>query len=186
MSSANNDNIGVVAYETTGFPNGTGSAKEAVIAQIKNENEAQNNINKKLGGTIRLSKRNSNKFRKLKREITSKNKRVSSKKVSKKRVSNKKTSKKRESSKRSRSHKLGPHKLGPHKFVMNRIRSGRLNRTLEKLFYGGLEGGEEVSVPQFPSSNTSGPLNPNDMSAKFNSVLLESKQGAVHDKEIKV
>ena len=36
---------GIIPFETNGFPNGAGSAKEAVMAQIKNDNAAQNDIN---------------------------------------------------------------------------------------------------------------------------------------------
>jgi hypothetical protein len=68
---------------------------------------------------------------------------------------------------------------------LNKSRSSqKKSRRSTKKFYGGLEGGEEVVVPQFGSSNASGPLNPNAMSANFNSVLLESSQGSVYDKDI--
>jgi hypothetical protein len=148
---------GIIPFETDGFPNGTGSAKEAVMAQIKNENAEQNDINKKFGGSNKI-KRKSNKRVSLKRKS---NKRKSNKKRSNKRMSNKRKSNKRVS-----------------------FKSVKLNKKLEKMFYGGLEGGEEVTVPQFPSSNTSGPLNPNVMSANFNSVLLKTKQDSIHDKKI--
>ena len=138
---------GIIPFETDGFPNGTGSAKEAVMAQIKNENEQQNDINKKFGGSNKI-------------------KRKSNKRVSLKRKSNKKRSNKRMSNKRVS------------------FKSVKLNKKLEKMFYGGLEGGEEVTVPQFPSSNTSGPLNPNVMSAGLNSVLLKTQQDSIHDNKI--
>jgi hypothetical protein len=153
---------GIIPFETDGFPNGAGSAKEAVMAQIKNENAEQNDINQKFGGSNKI-KRKSNKRVSLKRKS---NKRKSNKRVSLKRKSNKKKSNKRMSNKRVS------------------FKSVKLNKKLEKMFYGGLEGGEEVTVPQFPSSNTSGPLNPNVMSANFNSVLLQTKQDSIHDKKI--
>ena len=153
---------GIIPFETNGFPNGAGSAKEAVMAQIKNENEQQNDINKKFGGSNKI-KRKSNKRVSLKRKS---NKRKSNKRVSLKRKSNKKRSNKRMSNKRVS------------------FKSVKLNKKLEKMFYGGLEGGEEVTVPQFPSSNTSGPLNPNVMSAGLNSVLLKTQQDSIHDNKI--
>jgi hypothetical protein len=153
---------GIIPFETNGFPNGTGSAKEAVMAQIKNENEQQNDINQKFGGSNKI-KRKSNKRVSLKRKS---NKRKSNKRVSLKRKSNKKRSNKRKSNKRVS------------------FKSVKLNKKLKKMFYGGLEGGEEVTVPQFPSSNTSGPLNPNVMSAGLNSVLLKTKQDSIHDNKI--
>jgi len=153
---------GIIPFETGGFPNGTGSAKEAVMAQIKNENAEQNDINQKFGGSNKI-KRKSNKRVSLKRKS---NKRKSNKRVSLKRKSNKKRSNKRMSNKRVS------------------FKSVKLNKKLEKMFYGGLEGGEEVTVPQFPSSNTSGPLNPNVMSAGLNSVLLQTQQDSIHDNKI--
>lgn len=153
---------GIIPFETNGFPNGTGSAKEAVMAQIKNENEQQNDINQKFGGSNKI-KRKSNKRVSLKRKS---NKRKSNKRVSLKRKSNKKRSNKRKSNKRVS------------------FKSVKLNKKLKKMFYGGLEGGEEVTVPQFPSSNTSGPLNPNVMSAGLNSVLLQTQQDSIHDNKI--
>ena len=158
---------GILPYETGGFPNGAGSAKEAVMAQIKNENAAQNDINQKFGGSNKI-KRKSNKRVSLKRKS---NKRKSNKRVSLKRKSNKKRSNKKRSNKRKSNKRVS-------------FKSVKLNKKLKKMFYGGLEGGEEVTVPQFPSSNTSGPLNPNVMSAGLNSVLLKTQQDSIHDNKI--
>ena len=173
MVSQPNEN-GIIPFETAGFPNGAGSAKEAVMAQIASENEAQNNLNQKFGGSNKI-KRKSNKRESFKRMS---NKRKSNKRDSLKRMSNKRKTNKRKSNKRK------SNKRKSNKIIS--LKSVKLNKTLEKMFYGGLEGGEEVTVPQFPSSNTSGPLNPNVMSSNFNSVLLQTQQDSIHDKEINV
>jgi len=146
---------GVVENKLPGFPQGAGSAQQAVIAQIKSENQQQHNTNRILGGKGKSHKRKSHK-----------------------RSSHKGKSHKRKSHKR-KSHKRSSHKRSSHKRKSHKKRS-----LLPKKFYGGLEAGEKVAVPQFGASNNSGVLNPNTMSAGFNGLLLQSVQGAKLDKEM--
>jgi hypothetical protein len=148
---------GVVPFQTTGFPEGAGSAKEAVMKQIASENQAQQNMNQSFGGAA--------KRKQSRRKQSSKRHSRSAKRSSAKH--------KRSSSRRKQSSK--------RKQISKK-------RTYKKVIYRGgegeLEAGKEVSVPQFGSTNNSGPLNPNALSAKLNEVSLAQYQGAIHDKEI--
>ncbi len=108
--------------------------------------------------------------------MSAKHKRSSSKRMSAKRSSHKRSSHK---------HKRSSHK---HKRSSHKDKQSRKKRTYKKVIYRGgegeLEAGKEVSVPQFGSSNNSGPMNPNALSAKLNEVSLAQKQGAIHDDKI--
>jgi len=155
---------GVVPFQTTGFPEGAGSAKEAVMKQIASENQAQQNMNQSFGGASKRSKRSSKRH-----SMSAKHKRSSSKRMSAKRSSHKRSSAK-------------------HKRSSYKHKQSRKKRTYKKVIYRGgegeLEAGKEVSVPQFGSSNNSGPMNPNALSAKLNEVSLAQEQGAIHDDKI--
>ena len=151
---------GVVENKLPGFPLGAGSAQQAVIAQIKAENNLQNYTNKTLGGKGKSHRRSSHR-----------------------RSSHKRKSHKRKSHK-IKSHKIKSHKRSSHKRKSHKRKSHKKRSLLPKKFYGGLEAGKEVVVPQFGASNNSGAINPNTMSAGFNGLLMQSVQGAKYDEEM--
>jgi hypothetical protein len=148
----------VVPYSVPALPDGAGSPREAVLNDIKKQNEQQTNVNNTFRGGRRISKRSS-----IKRSSKRVKRRQSSKSV--KRGGKRSSSKRRQSSKRSSSKRRQSRKRSNNKRIV---------------LYGG--DSTEVPVPQF--GNNSGPNGPNESSANFNKLLLESKQGAVHDKEI--
>ena len=114
---------GIVPYTTAGFPNGAGSAKEAVNLEIQKAGENQTNANGILGGrrmTYKKKVRFSRKHRSRARRSTS---------VSRKRRSTS-VSRKRRSKAR---------------------RSTNVSRT-RKMYKGGLVDGEAIEVPQFGPS----------------------------------
>lgn len=146
----------VVPYSVPALPDGAGSPQEAVVKHIQKQNEQQVILNNTFIGGRRSSRRRQS------------SKRSSHKRSSYKSV--KRGGKRRESSKRvkrecKRKSKRSSSKRSGHKRIV---------------IYGGEP--EEVSVPQF--GNNSDPNGPNESSAKFNEILLASKQGGVHDKEI--
>jgi hypothetical protein len=154
----------IIPYEVAGLPDGASSPKEAVINEINNSNKAQNEMNKTFGG--KKSSRGKS-MRKSMRGKRMRGKRSRGKSMKSKSMRGKRSRGKSMHKKRS-------------------IKKGKKSHNTRKIkIVGGeeLSGGEEVTVPQFPG-NKSGPLNPNAMSAKFNSVLLESQQGAAHDGDI--
>jgi hypothetical protein len=55
------------------------------------------------------------------------------------------------------------------------------------MFYGGLEEGAKVAVPQFGSAiNDSSPLNQNNMSSNLNSLMIDATQKSIYDGEINI
>jgi hypothetical protein len=162
---------GVVPFQTTGFPEGAGSAKEAVMKQIASENQAQQNMNQTFGGAA--------KRKQSRRKQSSKRQRRSAKRSSAK---HKRKQSRRKQSRRKQSRRKQSRRK------QSRSKQSSKKRTYKKVIYRGgegeLESGKEVSVPQFGSTNNSGPLNPNALSAKLNEVSLAQYQGAIHDNEI--
>jgi len=160
MDNKTNEN-GIVPYVTTGFPGGASSAKEAVIQEIASGNEKQNEMNQTVGG------RSSNKRSRRGEALALPHP------VSKKRGgSNKRSSSKRSSDKRS-SHKRSSHKRSSNKRSSNKRSSRR------KIRGGEPQAGQEVTVPQFQGDPAASKL-----SGNLNSLMLQSSQDAVHDKDI--
>jgi hypothetical protein len=155
--------IGSVPLQMEAYPGGVGSAKEAVMLQIANENKAQNDLNKIGGGR---------KSRRIKRRTSSNHTR---RRNTRRKIHRRKSS----SSSSSSSYK----KKNNNK--KNKNKKKNLDNILRRLFYGG-EGpveGDKISVPTFPGSST-GPLSANSMSANLNLALATSQQGAKYDEDI--
>lgn len=154
--------IGAVPLQMEAYPGGVGSAKEAVMLQIANENKAQNDLNKIGGGR---------KSRRIKRRTSSNHTR-------------------RRNTRRNTRRKIHRRKSSSYKKKNNNKnnKNKKKNRDniLRRLFYGGEEGpveGDKISVPTFPGSS-SGPLGANSMSANLNLALATSQQGAKYDEDI--
>ena len=155
--------IGAVPLQMEAYPGGVGSAKEAVMLQIANENKAQNDLNKIGGGR---------KSRRIKRRTSSNHTR---------RRNTRRKIHRRKSSSSSSSYKK-------NKNIKNKNKNKKKNQDniLRRLFYGGEEGpveGDKISVPTFPGSS-SGPLGANSMSANLNLALATAQQGAKYDEDI--
>lgn len=151
----------VVPYSVPALPDGAGSPREAVLNDIKKQNEQQANLNNTFrGGRRRQNSRRSGRqsSRRSRRQSSRRSSYKSVKRGGNRRESNKRKSK-RSSSKRS---------------------SNKCSSKKRIVLYGGEPA--EVPVPQF--GNNSGPNGPNESSANFNRLLLESKQGGIYDKEI--
>ena len=150
--------IGAVPLQMEAYPGGVGSAKEAVMLQIANENKAQNDLNKIGGGR---------KSRRIKRRTSSNHTR---RKNTRRRIHRRKSS----SYKKKNNNKN------------NKNKKKNRDNILRRLFYGGEEGpveGDKISVPTFPGSS-SGPLGANSMSANLNFAIATSQQGAKYDEDI--
>ena len=157
---------GIVPYTTAGFPNGAGSAKEAVNLEIQKAGENQTNANGILGGrrmTYKKKVRFSRKHRSRARRSTNVSRKRRSTSVSRKRRSTNVSRKRRSTS------------------VSRTRRSTSVSRT-RKMYKGGLVDGEAIEVPQFGPSV--GPLNPNTASVITNSLFLKAQQDSVYDKDI--
>ena len=157
---------GIVPYTTAGFPNGAGSAKEAVNLEIQKAGENQTNANGILGGrrmTYKKKVRFSRKHRSRARRSTNVSRKRRSTSVSRKRRSTNVSRKRRSTS------------------VSRTRRSTNVSRT-RKMYKGGLVDGEAIEVPQFGPSV--GPLNPNTASVITNSLFLKAQQDSVYDKDI--
>jgi len=161
---------GIVPYTVAGFPNGAGSAKEAVNMEIKAAGENQTNANGILGGK-RMSHKKKVRFCR-KRSIHKRSRHKRSTSVSRKRRSTS-VSRKRRSTSVSRKHRS--------KSVSRKHRSTSVSRK-RKMYKGGLVDGEAIEVPQFGPSV--GPLNPNTASVITNSLLLKTQQDSVYDIDI--
>ena len=155
--------IGAVPLQMEAYPGGVGSAKEAVMLQIANENKAQNDLNKIGGGR---------KSRRIKRRTSSSNhtRRRNTRRNTRRKIHRRKSS----SYKKKNNNKN------------NKNKKKNRDNILRRLFYGGEEGpveGDKISVPTFPGSS-SGPLGANSMSANLNLALATAQQGAKYDEDI--
>ena len=154
--------IGAVPLQMEAYPGGVGSAKEAVMLQIANENKAQNDLNKIGGGR---------KSRRIKRRTSSNHtRRRNTRRNTRRRIHRRKSS----SYKKKNNNKN------------NKNKKKNRDNILRRLFYGGEEGpveGDKISVPTFPGSS-SGPLGANSMSANLNLALATAQQGAKYDEDI--
>jgi len=166
----NNLEGGIVPYTVAGFPNGAGSAKEAVNMEIKAAGENQASANGILGGK-RMSHKKKVRFCRKRSTSVSRKRRSRahrSTSVSRKHRSTS-VSRKRRSTSVSRKHRNRAH------------RSTSVSRR-RKMYKGGLVDGEAIEVPQFGPSV--GPLNPNTASVITNSLLLKTQQDSVYDNDI--
>ena len=184
---------GIVPYTTAGFPNGAGSAKEAVNLEIQKAGENQTNANGILGGRrmtykkkVRFSRkhrsRSTQKHRSRAHRSTSVSRKRRSTNVSRKRRSTS-VSRKRRSTSVSRKHRSNARRstIVSRKRRSKAHRSTSVSRT-RKMYKGGLVDGEAIEVPQFGPSV--GPLNPNSASVLTNSILLKAQQDSAYDKQI--
>ena len=163
---------GIVPYTTAGFPNGAGSAKEAVNLEIQKAGENQTNANGILGGRRMTYKKKVRFSRKHRSRSTSVSRKRRSTSVSRKHRSTS-VSRKRRSTNVSRKRRSTS--------VSRTRRSTSVSRT-RKMYKGGLVDGEAIEVPQFGPSV--GPLNPNTASVITNSLFLKAQQDSVYDKDI--
>ena len=154
--------IGAVPLQMEAYPGGVGSAKEAVMLQIANENKAQNDLNKIGGGR---------KSRRIKRRTSSNHTR---------RRNTRRNTRRKIHRRKSSSYKKNNNKN-------NKNKKKNRDNILRRLFYGGGEEGpvegDKISVPTFPGSS-SGPLGANSMSANLNLALATAQQGAKYDEDI--
>ena len=163
---------GIVPYTTAGFPNGAGSAKEAVNLEIQKAGENQTNANGILGGR-RMTYKKKVRFSRKHRSRAHRSTIVSKKRRSNARRSTNVSRKRRSNARRSTN--------VSRKRRSKARRSTSVSRT-RKMYKGGLVDGEAIEVPQFGPSV--GPLNPNTASVITNSLFLKAQQDSVYDKDI--
>ena len=168
---------GIVPYTTAGFPNGAGSAKEAVNLEIQKAGENQTNANGILGGRRMTYKKKVRFSRKHRSRSTSVSRKHRSTSVSRKHRSTSVSRKRRSTnvSRKRRSTSVSRKRRSKAR------RSTSVSRT-RKMYKGGLVDGEAIEVPQFGPSV--GPLNPNTASVITNSLFLKAQQDSVYDKDI--
>jgi hypothetical protein len=164
---------GVVPFVTAGFPNGAGSAKQAVQMEINNQNKIQADANMIVGGLQHKQMRE----RRTARHRSAKGSR---------RTARRRTARRRTAIRRSAIRKSARH--GSAKGARRR-KAQRSAKGARRIYRGGLDSsdntlvdGEQLAVPQFGPSV--GPLNPNSASVLTNSILLKSQQDSVYDKQI--
>jgi hypothetical protein len=174
MISSPNEN-GIIPNVVFGYPYGAGSARQAVISEINNKNIEQH-MNNQIGGNDKKNKkrqvsRNKRHGGSKKRKISTSNKQHGgSMKRQYSRIKRQVTRIKRHGGRIQRRNS----KRKQNKSIRNRI-----------MFYGGLEEGAKVAVPQFGSAiNDSSPLNQNNMSSNLNSLMIDATQNSIYDEKI--
>jgi len=166
---------GVVPFVTAGFPNGAGSAKEAVQIEISNQNKLQAETNMLVGGLQnKKMKARRSKARRSARHGSAKGARRTARHGSKARRTARHGSAK--GARRSNARRTARHGSKAHRSNERRIYKGGLDSD------NNLIDGEQLAVPQFGPSV--GPLNPNTASVVTNSLLLKAQQDSAYDKDI--
>ena len=171
---------GIVPYTTAGFPNGAGSAKEAVNLEIQKAGENQTNANGILGGR-RMTYKKKVRFSRKHRSRAHRSTIVSKKRRSNARRSTNVSRKRRSTSVSRKRRSTNVSRKRRSTSVSRTRRSTSVSRT-RKMYKGGLVDGEAIEVPQFGPSV--GPLNPNTASVITNSLFLKAQQDSVYDKDI--
>ena len=170
---------GVVPFVTAGFPNGAGSAKQAVQMEISNQNKLQADANMIVGGL-------QNKKMRARRSAIRRTARHGSAKSARRTAKSSRRTARHGSAKGGRGSKARRSKARGSKAR----RTARLGsaKGARRIYRGGLDSdntlvdGEQLAVPQFGPSV--GPLNPNSASVLTNSILLKAQQDSVYDKQI--
>ena len=172
---------GVVPFVTAGFPNGAGSAKQAVQMEISNQNKLQADANMIVGGL-------QNKKMRARRSAIRRTARHGSAKSARRTAKSSRRSARHGSAKGGRKSAKGGR--------VSKARGSKARRTARlgsakgarRIYKGGLDSdnslvdGEQLAVPQFGPSV--GPLNPNSASVLTNSILLKAQQDSAYDKQI--
>ena len=167
---------GVVPFVTAGFPNGAGSAKQAVQMEISNQNKLQADANMIVGGL-------QNKKMRARRSAIRRTARHGSAKSSRRSAKSS-----RRSAKGARRSKARGSAKGARRSKARRSKARRSAKGARRIYRGGLDSdntlvdGEQLAVPQFGPSV--GPLNPNSASVLTNSILLKAQQDSAYDKQI--
>jgi hypothetical protein len=192
---------GVVPFVTAGFPDGAGSAKQAVQLEISNQNKLQADANMIVGGlqnkkfrarrtarhgsvTRRTARhgtaRHGSKARRTARHGSAKGARRSVTRRAARHGSAK-------GARRSVSRRAA--RRGSVKGARGSVKGARGSaKGARRIYRGGLDSennlidGEQLAVPQFGPSV--GPLNPNTASVVTNSLLLKAQQDSAFDKDI--
>jgi hypothetical protein len=202
---------GVVPFVTAGFPDGAGSAKQAVQLEISNQNKLQADANMIVGGlqnkkfrarrtarhgsVTRRTARHGSKARRTARHGTARHgskarrtARHGSAKGARRSVTRRAARHgSAKGARRSVSRRAA--RRGSVKGARGSVKGARGSaKGARRIYRGGLDSennlidGEQLAVPQFGPSV--GPLNPNTASVVTNSLLLKAQQDSAFDKDI--
>jgi hypothetical protein len=202
---------GVVPFVTAGFPNGAGSAKEAVQMEIRNQNNLQAGTNMLVGGlqnkkmkarrskarrsNARRSNARRSNARRTARHGSAKGARRTARHGSAKGAHRSAKGARRSKARRTARHgsakgarRSNARRTARHGSAKGARRSNARRSKVRRIYKGGLDSdnnlidGEQLAVPQFGPSV--GPLNPNTASIVTNSLLLKAQQDSAFDKDI--
>ena len=171
---------GVVPFVTAGFPNGAGSAKQAVQMEINNQNKIQADANMIVGG---LQHKQMRERRTARHRSAKGSRRTAIRRTAIRRTARRRTARRRTAIRRTAIRRTAIRRSARHGSAKGARRSNA-----RRIYRGGLDSdntlvdGEQLAVPQFGPSV--GPLNPNSASVLTNSILLKAQQDSAYDKQI--
>jgi hypothetical protein len=177
---------GVVPFVTAGFPNGAGSAKQAVQMEINNQNKIQADANMIVGG---LQHKQMRERRTARHRSAKGSRRTAIRRTARLRTAIRRSAIRRSAIRRSAIRRSAIRRSAIRRSAIRRSARHGSAKGARRIYRGGLDSsdntlvdGEQLAVPQFGPSV--GPLNPNSASVLTNSILLKSQQDSVYDKQI--